>query len=336
MRRTALFIAAAGIATASAIGGASASATTVPPDTAAAATVPDASLPESLDILAPADPGGGWDSTARAMQVVLDPVIEGAVEVSNIPGAGGTIGLAEFAGRTGSGTDLMVMGSVMVGAIITNESAVTLDSVTPIASLTTEYLGVVVPADSEFETMEDLVAAFVEDPRSISWGGGSAGGTDHQLTALIAAEVGVDPADINYIAHAGGGEALASLLSGAVTTGVSGISEFREQVDAGELRFLAVTSEEPIEGVDAPTLMESGVNVMLSNWRGVVAPADLSDEDRASLLATVDTMVGSPEWTDELERNGWDDFYQSGDAFAEFLVEQIETTTVVLGEIGLT
>jgi len=336
MRRTALFIAAAGIATASAIGGASASATTVPPDTAAAATVPDAPLPESLDILAPADPGGGWDSTARAMQVVLDPVIEGAVEVSNIPGAGGTIGLAEFAGRTGSGTDLMVMGSVMVGAIITNESAVTLDSVTPIASLTTEYLGVVVPADSEFETMEDLVAAFVEDPRSISWGGGSAGGTDHQLTALIAAEVGVDPADINYIAHAGGGEALASLLSGAVTTGVSGISEFREQVDAGELRFLAVTSEEPIEGVDAPTLMESGVNVMLSNWRGVVAPADLSDEDRASLLATVDTMVGSPEWTDELERNGWDDFYQSGDAFAEFLAEQIETTTVVLGEIGLT
>ncbi len=336
MRRTGLFIAAAGIATASAIGGASASATTVPPDTAAAATVPDAPLPESLDILAPADPGGGWDSTARAMQVVLDPVIEGAVEVSNIPGAGGTIGLAEFAGRTGSGTDLMVMGSVMVGAIITNESAVTLDSVTPIASLTTEYLGVVVPADSEFETMEDLVAAFVEDPRSISWGGGSAGGTDHQLTALIAAEVGVDPADINYIAHAGGGEALASLLSGAVTTGVSGISEFREQVDAGELRFLAVTSEEPIEGVDAPTLMESGVNVMLSNWRGVVAPADLSDEDRASLLATVDTMVGSPEWTDELERNGWDDFYQSGDAFAEFLAEQIETTTVVLGEIGLT
>ena len=319
----------------------SAAATTEPPGTepegtAAPVTVPDAPPPDHLDIMAPADPGGGWDSTARAMQTVLGTLVDGPIEVSNVPGAGGTIGLAEFAGKAGSGTDLMVMGSVMVGAIITNQSPVTLDEVTPVASLTTEYLAVVVPADSDIETFADLVAAFQEDPRSISWGGGSAGGSDHQLVALIAQAAGVEPGDINYIAHAGGGEALASLLSGAVSVGVSGISEFRDQVDAGELRYLAVSADEPVEGVDAPTIVESGLDVTLSNWRGVVAPADLSDEDRASLLSTIDKMVNSEEWAAELERNGWGDFYQSGDAFAAFLEEQIAQTATVLSEIGLT
>ena len=308
---------------------------TEPAGTEPAATVPDAPPPDRLDIMAPADPGGGWDSTARAMQTVLDPMIDGAVEVTNVPGAGGTIGLAEFVGDTGSGTDLMVMGSVMVGAIITNNSPVTLEQTTPIASLTTEYLAVVVPADSDYQSFEDLIADFQADPRSISWGGGSAGGTDHQLVALIAKEAGVEPGDINYVAHAGGGEALASLLSGAVTVGVSGISEFRDQVDAGELRYMAVSSAEPIEGVDSPTIVESGLDVTLSNWRGVVAPAELSDEDRASLLSTIDKMVNSEEWAAELENNGWDSLYQSGDAFAAFLDEQVAQTEQVLTEIGL-
>jgi len=334
MRRLAAVVIAGAVA-GSFIASSLAGATTEPPSSDPAATVPEAPPPERLDIMAPADPGGGWDSTARAMQAVLDPVIEGSVEVTNVPGAGGTIGLAEFAGQSGSGSDLMVMGSVMVGAIITNDSPVTLEEVTPIASLTTEYLAVVVPADSDYETFEDLVADFQEDPRSISWGGGSAGGTDHQLVALIGQAAGVDPGDINYVAHAGGGEALASLLSGAVSAGVSGISEFRDQVDAGELRYLAVSSAEPLDGVESPTIVDSGIDVTLSNWRGVVAPADLSDDDRASLLSTIDTMVNSEEWAAELERNGWESFYQSGDSFAEFLVEQSAQTEVVLAEIGL-
>ena len=345
MRRLAALIVAGAFA-GSLIAGSHAGATTEPPSSEPAssepassepaATVPDAPPPDSLDIMAPADPGGGWDSTARAMQTVLDPMIDGAVEVANVPGAGGTIGLADFAGRSGSGTDLMVMGSVMVGAIITNASPVTLEEITPIASLTTEYLAVVVPEASDYETFADLVADFQEDPRSISWGGGSAGGTDHQLVALIAQAAAVEPGDVNYVAHAGGGEALASLLSNAVTVGVSGISEFRDQVDAGELRYLAVSSPEPVEGVEAPTIIESGLEVELSNWRGVVAPAELSDEDRASLLSTIDKMVNSEEWAAELERNGWESFYQSGDAFVEFLSEQATQTEEVLAEIGLT
>jgi putative tricarboxylic transport membrane protein len=333
MRRLATLLA-GGLCAGSLLAGPQALAT-APPTSEPAPSVPEAPLPDQLSIMAPADPGGGWDGTARAMQAVLDPVIDGAVEVSNVPGAGGTIGLAEFAGKSGSGTDLMVMGSVMVGAILTNDSPVTLESVTPIAALTTEWLAVVVPADSDLETFDDLIAAFQEDPRAVSWAGGSAGGSDHQLVALIAQAAGVDSGDINYVAHSGGGEALASLLSGAVTAGVSGVSEFVDQVEAGELRFLAVSSEEPIEGIDAPTIVDSGLDVTLPNWRGVVAPADLSDEDRASLLWTMDQMVRSEEWAAELERNGWTSFYLSGDAFAEFLAEQQEQTAAVLADIGL-
>jgi putative tricarboxylic transport membrane protein len=333
MRRLVALVA-GGVCAGSMIAGPTALAT-APPTSEPSATVPEAPLPESLTIMAPADPGGGWDSTARAMQAVLDPVIDGSVEVTNVPGAGGTIGLAEFAANAGSGTDLMVMGSVMVGAILTNDAPVNLESVTPIAALTTEWLAVVVPADSEIASFEDLVTAFQEDPRSVSWAGGSAGGSDHQLVALVAGAAGVESGDVNYVAHSGGGEALASLLSGAVTAGVSGLSEFIDQVEAGELRILAVSSPEPIDGVDAPTIVDSGLDVTLPNWRGVVAPAELSDEDRASLLYTIDQMARSEEWAAELERNGWTPFYLSGDDFADFLAEQTEQTETILTEIGL-
>lgn len=339
MRRLAVLVA-GGICAGALVTGTNSMATAPPTSEPAATsepmpTVPEAPLPGQLTIMAPADPGGGWDGTARAMQAVLDPMVDGAVEVTNVPGAGGTIGLAEFAGKSGSGTDLMVMGSVMVGAILTNQPPVSLEDVTPIAALTTEWLAVVVPADSDIESFEDLVAAFEEDPRSVSWAGGSAGGSDHQLVALIASAAGIDAGDINYVAHSGGGEALASLLSGAVTAGVSGVSEFADQVEAGELRMLAVSSPEPVDGVDAPTIAESGLDVTLPNWRGVVAPADLSDEDRASLLYAIDQMVRSDEWQEQLERNQWTSFYVSGDAFAEFIAEQTEQTEMVLTEIGL-
>lgn len=301
-----------------------------------APTASDAALPDSVSIMAPADPGGGWDSTARAFQTVADAMLGGGIDVYNRPGAGGTVGLAEFVGKSGSASDLMVMGSVMVGAILSNDAPVTLDDVTPIASLTTEYLGIAVPADSPYETLADLMDDFAADPQSISWGGGSAGGTDHQLVALLAGTVGVDASGINYIAHSGGGELLATLLSGAVSAGISGVSELREQVDAGELRFLAVSSDTTIEGLDAPTIVESGYDVTVSNWRGVVAPPELSDSDAASLLALIDSVATSPEWQAELERNGWTDFYQPGDEFAEFLDAEQDRITSTLAEIGLT
>jgi putative tricarboxylic transport membrane protein len=292
---------------------------------------------QAINIMAPAAPGGGWDQTARALQAALSATTGQNVQVYNVPGAGGTVGLAQFVNdNAGDPYQLMVGGMVMVGAIQTNQSPVTLEQVTPIASLTAEWEAIVVPADSEYETLEQLVEAFQADPTSISWGGGSAGGTDHILVGLIAKEAGVDPTQINYIAHSGGGEALASLLSGAVTAGVSGISEFRDQVDAGTLRWLAVSSDAPIEGLDAPTIIDSGINVSLANWRAVFGPPDLSDEDRNAVVNVIAEMHTSEEWQSALEANGWTDFFQTGDEFAAFLEEERTRIEGVLRDIGLT
>ena len=291
---------------------------------------------EDLQIMAPADPGGGWDSTARAMQPVLEEVGGVGVEVYNVGGAGGTIGLAQFAEQeAGDPHQLMVMGLVMVGGILTNDSAVTLDDVTPIASLTSEQEAIVVTADSEYETLEQLVEAWKADPTSIAWGGGSAGGTDHILVGLLAQAAGIDPSGINYVAHSGGGEAVNAILSGAVTVGVSGVGEFADQVEAGEMRWLAVSGDEAPEGIDAPTISESGYDVVLENWRGVVAPPDLSDADREAVVGLITEMRDSEAWQAALETNGWGDFFLAGDEFASYLEDEKTRVEGVLTEIGL-
>jgi putative tricarboxylic transport membrane protein len=297
-----------------------------------------ADYPEKdVSIMAPADPGGGWDSTARAMQQALESgVTDKNVEVYNVGGAGGTVGLAQFVEtKKGDPHQLMVMGLVMVGAIRTNDSPVDLTSVTPIASLTAEQEAIGVATDSEFETFEDLMDAFEADPTSVSWAGGSAGGTDHILVGLLAKARGVAPTDINYIAHSGGGEALAAILSGAATALVSGVSEFAEQVEAGEMRILAVSGDEAVEGVDAPTMKDSGVDVVLDNWRGLMAPPDISPEQRDAVVGLTTEMHDSQGWKDALETNGWTDFFQTGDEYASFVESETGRVEGVLKDIGL-
>ena len=212
----------------------------------------------------------------------------------------------------------------------------TLDDVTPIASLTSEQEAIVVSADSEYETLEQLVDDWKADPTSISWGGGSAGGTDHILVGLIAQAAGVDPSGINYVAHAGGGEAVNAILSGAVTAGVSGVSEFTDQVEAGEMRWLAVSGEAAPEGIDSPTLSDAGYDVVLENWRGVMGAPDLSDADREAVVGLVTEMHDSEAWQAALADNGWTDFFQAGDEFEAFLSEEKTRVEGVLAEIGLT
>lgn len=291
---------------------------------------------DNLSILAPASPGGGWDGTARAMQQALqNEGIVKNVEVTNIPGAGGTIGLAQFVGSGSRGDRLMVSGLVMLGAILTNKSPVSLEQTTPIARLTGEYEVIVVPAASEIQTLDDLLAKFKAEPRSVSWAGGSAGGTDHILVGLIAEDVGVEPSGVNYIAFSGGGEALAALLANDVTAGVSGVSEFAGQIAAGSLRAIAISSPERVEGLDIPTLIEGGVDVDLVNWRAVVAPPQLNDEARQRLLDTIAALAKSDSWQKLLKERNWMDSYLAGDEFAAFLEEDRTRVEGVLKSIGL-
>ncbi len=288
-------------------------------------------------IIAPAAPGGGWDQTARTIQTVMQKEgISGNVQVQNVPGAGGTIGLAQFASQNkGNANALIVGGYVMVGAILTNKAPVTLKDVTPIARLTGEYEAIVVPASSPFKTMGDLVEALKANPGAVSWGGGSAGGTDHILAGLIAKAVGVDPTKINYIAFAGGGEALAAILGSQVSAGVSGYGEFESQIKAGTLRLLAISSDERVEGIDGPTLKESGVDVALQNWRMIAAAPGISDEQKAAISADIEKMVTSATWKETLATKGWADTYLAGAAFDEQLAKDISSTETVLKDIGL-
>jgi putative tricarboxylic transport membrane protein len=304
-----------------------------------------------IEIMAPAAPGGGWDTTAREMQRVLqEEGIAPTVEVYNVEGAGGTVGIAQLVNdEAGNDHHLMMMGLVMIGAIATNASPVTLEQTTPISSLTAEFEVIVVPADSEYQTLDDLIAAFQADPTAISWGGGSAGGTDHILVGLIAQAAGVDPTQINYVPFSGGGEALAAILGGQVSAGVSGVGEWLDQIESGELRALAVSgvaateaggatpvaSEDPSDAAIAPTLQEQGIDVELANWRGVVAPPDISEEGRQCLVALVEQMVASEAWVQTREQYGWQDFAMSGDEFATFLDAERERVTGILTELGL-
>lgn len=289
-----------------------------------------------LRLIAPAAPGGGWDQTARAMQAVLQEAgIVQTSSVENIPGAAGTIGLARFiSAERGKGDVLMLSGLIMLGAVVTHQSPVTLRQVTPIARLVGEFEVVVVPAASQIRTLADLVAMFRAAPESVSWGGGSAGGTDQILAGLVADAVGVDPRRVNYIAYSGGGESLSAILGGQVTVGVNGLAELAPHIEAGAVRVLAISSAERLPGVDAPTFREQGVDVEIENWRSVVAPPGVSAAERQRLERIVEAMVRSEPWKATLERYRWSDRYLEGTAFARFAAAEEARVEGILARLG--
>jgi putative tricarboxylic transport membrane protein len=302
----------------------------------AALAVASGSVRDVLTIVAPASPGGGWDQTARALQQALATIEPGtSVQVENVPGAAGTIGLARFvSAERGNPHALLVTGLVMLSAIVTNQAPVTFAQTTPIARLTGEFEAVVVPAGSRFATLGDLVAEFRRAPTSVSWAGGSAGGTDDLLVRLLAEALGVPPASANYIAFSGGGPALAALLGGQITAGVSGYGEFAAHIDAGALRLLAVSAPARVPGIDAPTFREQGVDLDLANWRGLVAPPGLSDAEREALVRRVELVARSAQWRAILSRNGWEDAFLTGPAFRQFLMAEQNRVEGVLRRLG--
>ncbi|MEO8678649.1 MAG: tripartite tricarboxylate transporter substrate-binding protein [Vicinamibacterales bacterium] len=292
----------------------------------------------TLLLIAPAAPGGGWDQTARVMQRVLAEIEPGvSVQVDNVPGAAGTIGLARFVqSERGNPDALLVMGLVMVSGVITNHSPVTPADATPIARLTGEFEVIAVPADSPYRSLRDLMAAFTTDPGRIAWGGGSAGGTDDLLIRLMAEQAGLAASRVNYIAFSGGGAALAAVLGGQVTAGVSGYAEFAGQIEAGQLRVLAVSSPARVPGINAPTLREEGVALDLANWRAVLAPPGLSDAEREALVARVSRLAASPAWKSALAQNGWEDLFLPGSDFRQFLLAEQARVGAVLERLAAT
>jgi putative tricarboxylic transport membrane protein len=308
---------------------------------APAPTAPDETVTISdLNVIVPADPGGGWDQTGRALADTLTG--EGLVDsagVTNIPGAGGTVGLASLATENDPHT-LMMMGLVMVGAVETNASANRIEDNTPIARLTEEALVIVVPDASPYDTLEDLVDDIVENGQDVTITGGSAGGADHILVGLLLGAAGLSSDEIteklNYIPNSGGGEAVTLLLGNNVSAGVSGVGEFVEHIEAGTMRALAVSSDAPVDLLpDTPTIIDEGYDVSLTNWRGVIAPPGIDEADRAALIDLVTQLHDSAAWTAVLEEKGWADAFLAGDEFSDYLDGNITDVVSTLKDIGL-
>jgi putative tricarboxylic transport membrane protein len=308
---------------------------------AALSLMPSLALAQSpiqeLKIMAPAGPGGGWDGAARSIQQVLtETKAVRSIQVNNVTGAGGTVGLAQFInGAKGDPSQLMVNGITMVGAILTNKSPVSLDQVTPLARLTGDPLVIVVPAESPHKSVKDFIAAIKADVARVTWAGGSAGGADHILAALVTKVAGADAGKVNYVAFSGGGEALAAMLGGRVTAGVSGYGEFEGQIKAGKLRALAISSGKRLDGVDVPTLKELGYDVEVVNWRAVMAAPGITPDQKARLTSLFDGLAASSEWKALLKARGWDDYYLAGEPFAAFLKQEQVRVGDILKTIGL-
>jgi putative tricarboxylic transport membrane protein len=291
----------------------------------------------NIKMMIPANPGGGWDTTGRALGKALqDAGVASSVTYENKGGAAGIIGLAQYANATkGDGNSLMVMGAVMLGGIITGKPPVSLDKVTPIARLTSEYNVFVVPANSPLKTMKDVVEQMKKDPGSVKWGGGSRGSTEHIAAAMLAREVGVDAAKINYVPFRGGGEAVAAILGGNVTVGGSGYSEFQQYIESGKMRPIAVTSPKRLKGINIPTMIEQGYNIDIGNWRGVYAPAGLTAAQRKDLTDMVLKATKSKSWAESLEKNNWTPAWMANPEFDDFVDREFASLRATMVKSGM-
>ena len=291
----------------------------------------------NLKMMIPANPGGGWDTTGRALGKALQEAgVAASVSYDNKGGAAGAIGLAQFINSNkGDANALMTMGAVMLGGIITGKPPVSLSQATPLARITSEYNVFVLPADSNLKTMKDVVEQMKKDPGSVKWGGGSRGSTEHIAAAMIAREVGVDPSKINYVAFRGGGEATAAILGGNVTVGGSGYSEFAEYITTGKMRAIAVTSETRLKGKDVPTLKEQGINVVIGNWRGVYGAAGITPEQRKALIEMIVKATKTKAWAESLEKNAWTPAMLTGADFEKFVDDEFASLRAVMAKSGM-
>ncbi len=305
---------------------------------AAAGGLPFSALAAAnIKMMIPANPGGGWDTTGRALgKAMQDAKVADSVNFENKGGAAGALGLAQFVnGSKGDANAVMVMGAVMLGGIITGKPPVSLSAATPLARLTSEYNVFVLPAASPFKTMKDVIDQLKKDPGSVKWGGGSRGSTEHIAAAMIAREVGVDPSKINYVAFRGGGEATAAILGGNVTIGGSGYSEFSEYINSGKMRAVGVTSANRLKGVAVPTLKEQGINVEIGNWRGVYGAPGITPDQRKALIDVIVKATKSKAWTEAMEKNNWTSAVLTGAEFEKFVDDDFASLRATMVKSGM-
>jgi putative tricarboxylic transport membrane protein len=287
----------------------------------------------NLTLIAPAGAGGGWDTFMREQQQAMRANgLVNNTQVVNIPGAAGTIGLGKLSTMSGQANNLMVTGAGLVAGVAQLNSAVTHEDVQPIARVVEEYDVVVVPADSPYSTLQELVEAWKANPAAMAWTGG--GTFDQLVMTEFALSAGIDPSSTTYIPKSGGGEATQALITKTAKVATSGYKDVEDQIDSGRLRALGLAAPQRLEGVDIPTMVEQGYDVDLANWRAIVAPSGITEQEFAELRTLVEETIATPEWQDAVERNKWADVYLTGDEFDAFMISEQTRIGELVKEIG--
>jgi len=291
----------------------------------------------NLKMMIPANPGGGWDTTGRALGKALQEAgAASSVQYENKGGAAGALGLAQFVNASkGDGNAMMIMGAVMLGGIITSKPPVNVTQATPLARLTSEYNVFVVPEASPFKTMKDVVEQLKKDPGSVKWGGGSRGSTEHIAAAMLAREVGVDATKVNYVPFRGGGEATAAILGNNVSVGGSGYSEFQQYIETGKMRAIAVTSATRLKGINIPTMKEQGYNVEIGNWRGVYGAPGITPAQSKVLIDMIVKATKTKSWTESLDKNNWTPAMMTGKDFEDFVDREFASLRATMVKAGM-
>ncbi len=311
---------------------------------ALAAPVPDAAHAQSfpsgpIEIIAPASPGGGWDTTARVIQSVLQSqgIVKVPITVVNRPGAGGQVGWSYLNEHRGNPHYAAMNSNQLFPRQLLGQTKMKFEDFTPLARLTTEYLVLAVRPDSPHKTGKELMDALKANPTRhvVSVGSGQLS-SDHVSFLRAAKAAGVDIRKVRVVVHSSGGDQMAAILGGHVDVVSTGLSEAAEQAKAGKLRLIAITAPERVKDApDVPTWEEMGIKGTFRHWRGFMAPGGLEPPQVAAWDRILGEMVKSAAWKKELEQRGWIDAYIGSKAFTQVLHEERKDFETLMRDIGL-
>ncbi|OYD07773.1 tripartite tricarboxylate transporter substrate binding protein [Paludifilum halophilum] len=293
---------------------------------------------KNIEFVAPASPGGGWDTTARAMQKTLDDegIVKKPINIVNKPGGSGEVGWKYLKNKDAH--TLAVNSSLLITNNLLGQSDLTYDDFTPIAILATEWEAVVVPKDSDIEKAEDLMTKLKKDPKSLKLGVAPGLGNDDHLSFVQAAKTyGVEVPKLDFLVYESGGDVATALLGNHIDAATMSVSEAKEQYKAGKVKILAVSSKERLEGLEkVPTWKEEGVDMSFPHWRGIMGPPDMSEEEIAFWDEKISEMVKTEAWKEILQNNEWEAYYKNSSETKKFLQEQNEMYKDLLNDSGLT
>ncbi len=289
---------------------------------------------DTIEWVSSSNIGGGYGTTAIAVGDALKK--EGLLKDYTVTyRANAALGMGYFYDQKNRKDLLAITGFAMPGSFASNGSKLSMTTANAVAGIMREAEAFVVPTGSKYKTINDFLTDLKANPKTVAIGGGNYGGVDHVTVATLAETVGVKALDLNYIPYSGGGSLVPDVIGGRVAVGVSGTSEFASYVAAGKMRVLALTSPKPLKTIKGKTLVQQGVDLTFGNWRGILAPTDLSDADYLNTVKLFDILHASPSWKDTLVAKSWIDEYRAGDAFSTWIKKENSAIIAVLQAFNL-